>query len=370
MRAPSATVTRPAARRPPASGPAPCRPPPIRTRPPPVAPEASTRAVDASVTAPPVTSIVPPWAAPEPASSAPEISTRPAPPSSTMAPPSARAERASITPPTLIAASTASRAAEAVMTTVPPSLTSRPRISARPVSPAPGSSISNMPSPDTSTEKVSRPAITTLPTRPSMTPRSITSGATIPTRPASAKLMRPSLTIFASGLPGRSKVPPPRMNLSGSMSAVDSTSPPTSTTAPAWTKTPLGFTSQTLPLASSLPRMWLGSESSTRFSATEPRSGCRNCTVSDASMSKLRQSIITRRLSCRITLRSPEVSMEAAPPVTTPPFGPAAAPPAASASATAAPPSRRARTEGTRVGRMAQNSFTALNRNRQSSVWS
>ena len=56
--------------------------------------------------------------------------------------------------------------------------------------------------------------------------------------------------------------------------------------------TPLGLIRMTLPLAVSLPLIWLGLFCEMRFSAIEPLDGCWNCVVSPLLMSKLLQSMM------------------------------------------------------------------------------
>ncbi len=137
------------------------------------------------------------------------------------------------------------------------------------------------------------------------------------------------------------------MKSSSVMSAVEASSPPTFTTEDWWKITPCRLISQTLPFASSRPRMWLGAASSTRFRATDSRPGCRKRTTSSAPTSKLSQSITTLEPPWRIVVTAPCVSIRASPRLTLPPSGPARAergcsPASAAASATAETPTRRA----------------------------
>ena len=108
------------------------------------------------------------------------------------------------------------------------------------------------------------------------------------------------------------------------MSMVVATSPPTLTDAPLPNRTPLALTRNTLPFAVRLPRITDGSGPVTRFNATEPLPGCRNCTDSPEPMLKPSQLMIRLAVDWVIVVTVPVLEMSPTPEITTPPTGPAA----------------------------------------------
>ena len=109
--------------------------------------------------------------------------------------------------------------------------------------------------------------------------------------------------------------------------SVDATRPPTLIDAPWPNRMPFGFTRKTLPLAVRLPRMFEGSDPSTRFKATELAVGCTNFTDSPAAMLKLSQLMAAFCVVCVISVLPAPLLMVALPAVTTPPAGAAKAVP-------------------------------------------
>ncbi len=156
-------------------------------------------------------------------------------------------------------------------------------------------------SPARSRVKVSAPPKATRPPRAVTMPSLRTLGATKAATPESRTEMRPWLTMLAPSLPGLSKrSAPPAMKASFAISAVETTSPPTSTRDPAPNSTPLGLIRNTRPLAVSDPRIELASPPKTRFSVMEVVPGWLNRALSPAFSEKLRQSMIARSL-CWVT---------------------------------------------------------------------
>ena len=103
------------------------------------------------------------------------------------------------------------------------------------------------------------------------------------------------------------------------------TRPPTLTCAPAPNSTPLGFRINTWPLACRLPRIWLGSCPTTRFSATAAALGCTKFTVSLLAMLKLCQLIARFWLPWVMVVTAPLCAMLPLPTVTCAPLGAARA---------------------------------------------
>src|SRR6185295_15969090 len=105
------------------------------------------------------------------------------------------------------------------------------------------------------------------------------------------------------------------------MLRVDATSPPTLTCAPLANRMPFGFTRNTLPLADRLPKMFDGSDPSTRLRATELLLGCTNLTASACPMLKPCQLIATFWLDWLIVMLPAPLAMLAPPADTAPPDG-------------------------------------------------
>ena len=118
----------------------------------------------------------------------------------------------------------------------------------------------------------------------------------------------------------------------------EATKPPTLTWAPWPTKTPLGFNTNTWPLALMLPRMLLRSAPVTRLSVAEVLLGWLKRTDSSAPTEKLRQLMTARSVLWLMVVAVPLWLMLAAPRATEPPSGPAKAGPTkpSQAAATAA----------------------------------
>ncbi len=106
---------------------------------------------------------------------------------------------------------------------------------------------------------------------------------------------------------------------------VDATMPPTLTCAPGANITPLGLTRNTRPLAFRLPRIFDGSEPTTRLSVTALTLGCLKLTVSPAPMLKPCQLMAAFWLPCVIVVTPGALAMLDCPAETTPPVGAACA---------------------------------------------
>ncbi len=94
-------------------------------------------------------------------------------------------------------------------------------------------------------------------------------------------------------------------------------------------RTPLGLIRMTVPLAVSVPLIWLGLFSEMRLSAMDEDDGCWNWVVSPELMSKLFQLMMARLLVCWTVSVLPLLLIVADPPATTPPCGLANASPGA-----------------------------------------
>jgi len=125
-----------------------------------------------------------------------------------------------------------------------------------------------------------------------------TPGATSAAKPPLVAVMVPMLTIEASGRPGMLKLKRPAMKPSLRMSLVVARNPAVLITAPAPKMMPSRLMTNTFPLASRLPRIWLGPwPPVTRLSAIELLSGCLNVVFSPTPMSNMRQLMIARLLN-------------------------------------------------------------------------
>ena len=242
---------------------------------------------------------------------------------------------ASMLPLWLMAAVASVLAALAVRYTRPPSARMAPPCSIRASSAPCATSIFTGP-PRSSVTRLPAP-ISTWPWGAVMLPVLTMRAAISATVPPAVVLMSAWLMMLPLLLPSNFRRP--AMKSAWLMPRVLATRPPTFTCAPGANSTPFGFTKNTWPVLVSLPKIWLASVPSTRFSVAPP-AGWLKCTCALAPMLKLCQSMAARAVLCTMSMRGPCVAILAAPPTTWPPLGRAVVGgPAASAGAAIVPSS-------------------------------
>jgi hypothetical protein len=192
-----------------------------------------------------------------------------------------------------------------------------------------------------STLTVSPAASAVLPPGVEMLPVLLTRGAISTTTPPLPVRMLPWLITAPAPLPPPKRLPP-AMKSASEMPSEEATRPPTLTCAPLPITTPPGLSSQTLPLALSVPRMLLAAPPPvTRLSAMLPAFGWSKRTVAPAPTSNVFQLVTTRCVACVTVSWLPACDSVAAPATTLPPVGSAwasAAPEPASSAAAASTP--------------------------------
>ncbi len=205
-----------------------------------------------------------------------------------MRPSRAAMERAWIVP--VLATTLADRASAAlpVMIAWPPSATISCLFSMRVLTVAGSTATWSRPLAPASRVIRSPAAITTLPSRAVTMPSLLTVGASRATRPPSAAVISPWLTMPPLA-PLREKTALPARKSASVIDRVEATSPPTSTWLPLPNSTPFRLISHTWPLAESLPWIWLASPAMTRLRATALVEGWMNWTAALLPMLKLCQ---------------------------------------------------------------------------------